>query len=443
VQSLVSRIKSFPFALPLIRRNPLHYGRLRRLLDEYEAWEPARQRAWREARLRAMLAAAARTRYGQRVGAPSSLSDWPILAKEPIRDAPGDFITGRRRLAIPAATSGTTGIPLRLRRSLLSIVYEQAVIDRMMALAGVSSRHARVAVLRGDDIKPPDDRAPPFWRFVGSRRLVFSSHHLNRHTVEHFVAATRRFAPDVLFAYPSTVEALCALMMARGMELSIPLTLCGSEVLTAATTDTARDILKTRVISYYGQAERVAWADGDPQRGYRFLGSYSVNELHLAESTEHADAYDLIGTSLWNDAMPLVRYHTGDRFLLAKGSDPVAVAEGRAPLLSIVGRQGDYLVSPDGARIMGISHIPRGVPRLLRAQFVQESPERVRVLVLPSAQFDEESRRSLLEHAALKLPSSMQISIEVTDQLLRTPAGKTPLVLRPFEGNGAAAGGAA
>jgi phenylacetate-CoA ligase len=433
VQALLPRIKSLSFSLPLIRRNPLVYGRVRRLLEAFESWPPERQRQWREERLRRMLAAAANTAYGRRIGSPAALQDWPILRKEPIREAPEDFVSGRHRLTVPASTSGTTGTPLRLRRSLVSIVFEQAVIDRLMSLAGVDPRRARVAVLRGDDIKPPDDRSPPFWRFVGSNQLVFSSHHLNRDTLEHFTTAARKFRPDVLFAYPSALESLCTLMLGRGMEVPIPLTLCGSEVLTPATTEAAHIALRTRVVGYYGQAERVAWADGDTTHGFRFLPSYSVNELRIVESTDDADVYELIGTSLWNEAMPLVRYDTGDRFLLAKGSDPVAVAEGRAPLLSIVGRQGDYLVSPEGARLMGINHIPRGVPRLLRAQFVQESPERVRVLVIPSGGFDDESRRTLLEHAAKKLPSSMRISIEVTDQLVRNASGKTPLVVRAFE----------
>jgi phenylacetate-CoA ligase len=435
---MVSKLKSLSFSVPLIRRNPLVYGRLTRLLESFDSWEPERQRTWREARLRRMLAAAAATSYGRRIGAPLSLQAWPILHKEAIRDAPNDFLC-RRVLSIPASTSGTTGMPLRLRRSLLSVVYEQAVLDRMVSLGGASPGRARVAVLRGDDIKSPSDRSPPFWKVVGSNQLVFSSHHLNRETLGHFTEAIRKFAPDVLFAYPSALESLCALMLDRGIQLSIPLTLCGSEVLTPATTEAARQVLNSRVVGYYGQAERVAWADSAVDGAYRFLPSYSVNELRYVESTDDADVYDLIGTSLWNEAMPLIRYQTGDRFHLAKGADTIAVADGRAPILSIAGRQGDYLVSPDGARLIGINHIPRGVPRLLRAQFVQESPELVRVLVIPSAGFDEESRRTLLEHAARKLPPSMTIRIEVTDQLVRTAAGKAPLVLRPFEHAGDAA----
>lgn len=431
--AFISKLRSFALSERLVRRNPLLYSSTVRLLAEFDGWDAARQDAWRAARLRRMLAAAARTPYGTRVGSPAALAQWPILEKESVRDAPQDF---SRRLPLPAfsaATSGTTGTPLRLRRSLPSVVYEQAVLDRLVRLGDADPYTCRVAVLRGDDVKHPSDRSPPFWKLIGGgRRLVFSSNHLDRGSLAHFVQALRDFRADVLFAYPTVLDSLCSLMLERGERLAIPLTLCGSEVLTSATTDAARTALRTRVIGYYGQAERVGWAYGDPENGFRFLGSYSINELQRVEAAEDADVYELIGTGLWNDAMPLVRYRTGDRFRLARGVDVAEAAAGRARLLGIIGRSGDYLLSVDGARLMGIDHIPRNVPRLLRAQFIQESAGVVRLLVIPGAGFNEESRSKLREHAALKLPPSMQLHIETTDQLVRNASGKAPLIVRRF-----------
>src|SRR5262249_18972060 len=160
--------------------------------------------------------------------------------------------------------------------------------------------------------------------------------------------------PQVLFAYPTVLESLCTLMLAHGHTLPIPLTVCGSEVLTRETCELARRALGTRVISYYGQAERVAWADGDPENGYRFLPSYGVVELRFVETHDDGDIYDVIGTGLWNHAMPLVRYLTGDRIRLRPGSSAGAVEEGRESFPEILGRSGDYILAPSGARLLGI-----------------------------------------------------------------------------------------
>lgn len=448
----VTALKRLGASDRLLRRNPALYRSARGLLEEYPRLDAVAQRMWRQERLARVLRAAARTPYGRRCGAPERLADWPILEKDALREEPQAFLPRPRGPSAAASTSGTTGTPLQLRRSLASVAYEQAVLDWLLERAGVDPRRCRAAVLRGDDIKPPADRSPPFCRVAnGGRRLIFSSNHLDSHTVESFVAALRSYAPHALLAYPTVLGSLCALMLERGEALAVPLTVCSSEVLTEATREIAKAALQTRVLDYYGQAERVAFAfhdsegpgsDGDRRGGksdrqgdggYRFLPTYSVNELRFAESRDDGDVYELIGTTLWNCTMPLVRYRTGDLIRLPRGVDPAAVAEGREPFLGVLGRSGDFLLAPSGARLMGIDHIPRDVPRVVRTQFVQESADSVRVLVVPAPGFDEECERLLLRHARLKLPPSMAVRIETTAELVRDRSGKAPLVVRRLD----------
>jgi phenylacetate-coenzyme A ligase PaaK-like adenylate-forming protein len=431
----VAKLKLFGFSDRLVRRNPFLYAGVWQLLQKFDRLDTEGRRRWQHERLRRVLAAAGKSAYGRKLGAPRFLGDWPILEKDSVRENPDDFLAAPRWLTVPAATSGTTGMPLSLRRSLSNVAYEQAVVDRLLAIGGVSPLHCRAAVLRGDDVKHPADRTPPFWRLAnGGKRLIFSSNHLDSTSIGHFVDALRQYAPDVIFAYPTVLESLCSLMLARGNRLQVPLTLCGSEVLTRATSDIARAALGTRVLGYYGQAERVAWAQGDPGNGYRFVPTYSVNELRFVEAADDADIYEIIGTGLWNRAMPLVRYHTGDQIRVRKGSSAAAVAEGRESFLGIIGRSGDYIIGPSGARLLGIDHIPRNVPHVVRAQFIQESTESVTLLIVPAPGFDDECRRLLLQHASLKLPPSMRIRIETTTQLVRNRSGKAPLIVRNIDG---------
>lgn len=427
---LASKIKFLRFGDVLVRRNPLFYHRAVKLLRTFDAQDPNMQEWWREQRLQRTLESAARTAYGRSVGAPSSLADWPVLEKDLIRAHPERFHSGSRWFTVSAATSGTTGKPLSLRRSLSSVAYEQAVIDTFVEQGGVSLRNCRAAVLRGDDIKPIPDREPPFWRLTNSgRRIVFSANHLDEHTLPHYLQAFREYKPDILLAYPSVLESLCSLMLAAGETLNVPMVECASEALSSATGEIARRVLNTRVLAHYGQAERVAWAQGTPDEGFRFVPTYSINELRYVEPAEDADIYELIGTGLWNEAMPFIRYRTGDQVRLRKGSDPQAVAAGRETFLGVIGRSGDFLIAPSGARLVGIDHIPRGVPNVIRAQFIQESLEDVTMLVVPAPGFGEAQRRLILEHASRKLPPSMRLRIETTSLLRRTRSGKTPLVI--------------
>lgn len=427
----IASFKRLGLADVIIRRNALLYRRVRRQIDDFEALTADERRRWRAVRLERMLRAARRTGYGRTHGCACPLPEWPLLEKETVRDRQSEFLAASAAFAVQGSTSGTSGIPLNLKRSIVSVVYEQVMFDRLLERAGLAPARCRAAVLRGDDIKDPADRTPPYWRLAsGGRRLIFSSNHLDSESLEQFVGRLRTYEPELLLAYPTVLESLCALMLERGLELEIPVTVCASEVLTAHTAQLARRALNTRVIGHYGQAERVAWAAGEPGVGYRFDPTYSINELVLVESEPQSDVYELIGTGLWNRAMPLVRYRTGDQIRLRHGADPLAVAEGREPFLDVIGRNGDFLIAPGGARLMGIDHIPRGVPNVVRTQFIQQTPERVRLLVVPGADFGEASLELLRAHAALKLPPSMTLEIETTNRLERNPSGKAPLVLR-------------
>lgn len=429
----IASIKRLGLADAFVRRNAFLYGRIRRQIDEFESLDPEERRHWRAVRLERMLRAARRTGYGRTDGCARPLAHWPLLEKETVRDRHTEFLATSAAFAVQGSTSGTSGIPLKLKRSIVSVVYEQVMFDRLLERAGLDAASCRAAVLRGDDVKDPADRAPPFWKLAnGGRRLIFSSNHLDRDTLEHFVRQLREYQPQLLLAYPTVLESLCTLLLERSLELAIPLTLCASEVLTRHTAELARSALGTRVIGHYGQAERVAWASGEPSTGYRFDPSYSINELIHVESEPDAEIYELIGTGLWNRAMPLIRYRTGDQLRLRRGADPRAVAEGRESFLDVIGRNGDFLVAPSGARLMGIDHIPRGVPNVVRTQFIQETAERVRLLVIPGAGFGEASLELLRAHAAVKLPPSMTLLIETTNRLERNASGKSPLVLRRF-----------
>jgi phenylacetate-CoA ligase len=431
VGGIVAQAKKLRAGDVLVRRSPVWYGVATRLFDRLERAPLDERRAWTDDRLRAVLAGASRTEYGRRVSAATSVGDWPILEKDSVRVAPGAFVRGSTWIAAPGATSGTSGKPLDVWRSFRSVAVEQAAVDAIVARLGVRLRASKVAVLRGDDIKDPGDSAAPFWvPAAGGRRLVFSSNHLSAETVPAFAAALTEFEPDVLHAYPTILGSLCSLLRSSGARVSIPVCLCSSELLSDELWQLAADVLGSRLVDCYGLAERVSFAYAFQAGTYRFLAGYSYNELIPCGSDGDTDVYELVATGLWNLKMPLVRYRTGDLVRLRAGSDPIAVAYGAEPFLGVVGRMDDYLVAPDGARLMGIDHIPRGIRNVEQMQVIQERRDAVRVLVVPADLSAGVDRRAIRANAARKLPPTMSVSVEVASELERSPSGKIPFVVR-------------
>jgi phenylacetate-CoA ligase len=269
----------------------------------------------------------------------------------------------------------------------------------------------------------------------GGKSMVFSSNMLVRETIVDYVKALQEYSPTMLCAYPTSLECLCRLINEHKLKLHIPCVLTSSEVLKSEAWRLARDTLGCELIDYYGQAERVAFAHASAPREYRFMPTYSHVELVPYKSDQLGDSahvYEIVGTTYWNDLMPLVRYRTGDLVRLPDewGAREIEeVALGLRPFNGVLGREQEILVCPKGVRLTGIDNIPRRVENILRIQVIQESLDEVCILVLPAPGFGERDAAQLLQNARDKVPDSIRLRVETAQWLERTPRGKTPLVI--------------
>ena len=220
-----------------------------------------------------------------------------------------------------------------------------------------------------------------------------------------------------------------------------------SETLSAEVCRRAVSHFGVPVIDRYGQVERVcsAWAlHDDPAGGsesqvegvaesYYFAPACGHVELHWSHTGESHDFYEVIATSFWNSAQPMVRYRTGDLARIPKettASDRTAICRGLKPFHGIGGRSGDFLISPDGTQLLGIDHIPRGIAEAVQVQVHQPERKRVEIWVLPGEGYEAATQSRILSNARLKIPESIDVEVIVKSALYRTERGKTPFVVR-------------
>jgi phenylacetate-CoA ligase len=433
MQALVKKLKLLQVGDTAVRRNPLFYADAQREFERLERAGFNERRKWTNERLSELLFPASRSGYGRVVRGGGDIASWPLLTKAEVRGAPKVFAIGSQLFTIKANTGGTSGAPLDIVRSLRSVVVEQVCIDRMMKKVGVDARSARCAVLRTESIKDPNDFKPPYWVFAGGgNRLVLSSTHLNAATIEHYAQMIDTFNPECLLGYPTSLEALCFLLKRAKRRLHIPAVLCSSEVLHSRVWQAARETLNCRLLDYYGQAERVAFAYATAPEEYRFLPGYAHVEFEPAGMEGEHKLYEIIGTPLWNRSMALIRYRTGDlvRLPAAWGERELEeVALGLRPFPGVLGRDSDILVTPDGVKVTGISHFQRDVANIVRIQVIQESAGKVVILVLPMEEYSDRDRDRLMHNAREKLPRNMHVEIRSVTALERTARGKTPFVI--------------
>lgn len=417
-----------------LRYNAVYYNPVRKMLRELDSMDRAARLALSDRLTRRALGWAAG--LPGRVPASVPLNDRPLVEKSEVRDHPERFRT-RGIVRIPAATSGTTGIPVKLVRSLRCIAAEQAFIDDLMGVWNLSFRDSRMARLRADNVKPPTEREPPFGVYrEGGLKLLLSSNHLSPSTAPWFCDELKRFGAEVLFTHPSSGEALARFMQPRGLTLNIPLVLTSSEMLQTSGRRLMEAAYNATVIDYYGMAERVVFAAGLAEGAYFFNPAYGRVELALIEDGEAPTghrAYEIIATGFWNEAMPLVRYRSGDRAIVPDSYGPADLEDvtlGLKPVVSIQGRDKEHLISPRGEVLVGLTHAAYGVRGLVRMQVVQTVREAIDVHVVTDPRIGTIDQVQLMRNLRDFVPADMHIAIHVVDEIERLPSGKTPFVIR-------------
>ena len=438
VTAVAGYFKKHVLGQTLIRRNPFFYERASSDLAEMETLDLAARRAWVRERVERTLGYARDTAYGREVGGGRKLEDWPLLEKEPLRNNLEKFTTGSEWMAAPATTGGTSGVPLKVLRSLQAIVFEQASIDRVIAMAGADVRTARTVILRGDNPRDLELSPNPDSEIInGGRMLTMSANAVTHVSVENVTNSIESFGPQLLCAYPTALETICRYLRDSDRRLSIPAVVTSSEVFRPEAWRLVEQRLGARILDYYGQAERIAFACASAAREYRFNCAYSHVEFVPYQGQvlpRHAPhkLYEVVGTSYWNSVLPMVRYRTGDLIRLPAAwgaSELEELALGMRTFEGVLGRQQEVIVCPEPVRLSGLACVPRDINNVIRAQLVQEDLDDARIFVLPTSEFSRDDAENLLANARSRVPPEVNVTVEIASRLERTPRGKTPLIV--------------
>lgn len=424
---MLGLIKKISPVQQLARRAPPYYTAARTLLRRYESLNDG-ARADEDRKLETALVAAAR-----KAPAYADLSDLasaPLLTKGEVRANPARY---RAKTLLPVSTgrtSGTSGASLEVARSVSLVMFEQAIIDWLVAKAGLNFATSKVAVLRADTIKPPEDRAPPYWKISADRRITtLSAHHLDEATFSAYADLLDAFQPDVLYAYPSMAVALATLSVRAKRPLRFKLVLTSSEELPPQARVKLADAFGAQVIDYYGQAERVAFAYSTEPERYFFHTGYGKVELER----DAAGGVEIIGSNYHNRAQFLLRYRTGDQIVLGANDDLDAIARGEASFTGVSGRASDVVYGPAGELFLGLNHIPRPFDQIEGLQIVQTGPGKVRILVRSEDDRSDALAAQILANARTKIGPIVDIEVEFVDAFRKSAAGKQPFVIHEWK----------
>lgn len=419
----------------LLRRNALTRARALQLVAG-ERDDAAKLRARQSGLLRRTLASArARLPAYSDLPAPAEsadMHDWlrqhcPIVSK-------ADLLGGRQRYypnqALRKAwwplgkTSGTSGSPLEVFRSIDSVIWEEAFQFQAWDWAGFRVGQTQ-AILRGDQVVPADCEVPPFWlwdRF--GRQLFLSTRHLRKPHALAMLSALADANVHMLRAYPSAVFEFARLAEQCDFNLRLPAVVTGSEPLFPVQREQIERTFGCRVFDFYGMAERIAYAAQCEHGRYHLNTDYSWVEIVDADGRATEDFGHVVGTTLRNDVMPLLRYRIADRARWIKS----ACACGRTyPSIELSsGKVEDQLFDNEGVPVSAsiITFGFKGLANIRRAQVAQIGQGVWEVRVQRETAFDERDIRALVANIAEHVTRKIEVQVRLVDDIALMPSGK-------------------
>lgn len=359
----------------------------------------------------------------------ADLRRFPLIDKSAVRAAPNEFLSESvpAKARIHGHTSGTTGSPLGLWYSQYNVTFTAAVDWRQKRWAGVDQSD-RGAYLLGRTIVRPDRSRPPFGHYIEPlRQFWFSSFHLSDDYFPWFEKQIEKHRVAYIEGYPSTLATFAKFADRRNKRLSMKAAFSSSETLYPEQRELIEHVFDCRLHDFFGLAERTAFAtECGATNGKHLNFEYALNEVvdHAGNPVGSDQTGFLVGTSLTNLVMPLIRYKTSDQVTLLSGD---CRCGRKMPMISNVATKWeDIIVTPDGRHVSPsiLTHPFKPFDEIEKSQIVHESPDRLRILLVMRTGNLEEVTAELEKGLRRRLGDEIQIEFQRVDDIPRAANGK-------------------
>lgn len=356
----------------------------------------------------------------------SDLSRLPILTKDIVNSRFEDFISTSidRKDMVWSHTNGTTGSGFRFLTTKDAIADQWAVWWRYRRNVGISF-DTKCAIFGGQKVVPVNQKKPPYWRYnKGLNQIYFSVYHLSEDSIEHYLRELIKSKIKWIHGYPSAIALIAQYIINNNIEMDhqIKYITTGSENLLDHQEALIKSAFGIKPYQHYGLAEGVSNISHDVNYKLVVDEDFSVTEfVNIDDQGLH-----IIGTTLTNFAMPLLRYDTKDIATQTYNTD-------QSPFPRIVncidGRKEDYIVLKNGRYIGRLAHVFADMISVKEAQIYQYKDYSIDVRIVRGVQYNSHHERMIWENLNNLFGGSLNISFSYHTKITRSLSGKLRFVI--------------
>ncbi|MDC6385743.1 phenylacetate--CoA ligase family protein [Flagellimonas taeanensis] len=364
------------------------------------------------------------------------LEDFPIVEKQMVRE---NFDQFQSELLVnennyTVTTSGSTGKPFKLLQNKDKKARNSADTFFFAEQAGYRLG-SRLFYLRLWDKQYQKNRLLT----LVQNMATYSVDDLTENNLARLVKELQSKGPGKsILAYTSALETICTYVEhdhQTPLDCKIDSIIAVAEALSPNTQERVKNCFGTEVISRYSNSENGILAQ---QRTKNFTENFQVNwasyhieilDLNKDRPVKEGQTGRIVITDLFNYAMPLIRYDTGDVGAMEYDAKNKAMA-----LTKIEGRKMDMFTNTKGEYISShiIHHILQfgGIDQF---QFVQETNGEYIIKMKVSLQYDYADEARIRQRYATYFGEDAMIRIEYVEDIPLLPSGKRKLVINKWQ----------
>jgi len=272
-----------------------------------------------------------------------------------------------------------------------------------------------------------------------AKRSRFDIFDLSNQNLSKFIAAFRKNPFEYLNGYTSSMVMFAKFLKSQNLVLkticpSLKICITTSEMLFENDRRLLEDVFGIPVVNEYGASEVGVIAFED------VAGNWVVNNqtmfVEIVDEKGQVLPYnkegDLVITSLYNQAYPMIRYKIGDIGLLSQHN-----SKGHQVLKKLTGRTNVFAVLPSGKKVPALAfyYVTKSViddkGEVKELKVVQQTKNSFLIKYVAETELLNHQKKSIQSAVEKYLAPGLDLKFERIDKLQRTKSGK----LRQFESN--------
>lgn len=357
------------------------------------------------------------------------LSRLPILTKSIVNKNPEAFLsTEYAGKKIRHHTSGTTGSGFVFYVTPESVSQQWACWWRFRRSLGISLKTPQ-ATFGTQKIVPTNQKKPPYWRVnIVGKQTYFSAFHENEQNLASYCKKIKTSRIPWIHGYPSLISPLAAYAIEHGINFeNIKFITIGAENLLEKQRENIKEAFGVYPFQHYGMCEGVANFSEDINHRMFVDEDYAAVEfIGLQDGSSRSQ---IIGTTLTNYAMPLLRWSIGDV------GEVKTLSDGRREIVSLDGRIEDSVILPDGTRIGKLDHVFKDTTHITEAQIYQHKDYSITIYAIKNKDDVSEDEQIAFNELEKSLRIKIPIKFKYVDSLPRSSSGKLRFVVSELDNN--------